>query len=253
MLGRIERLLESAVEGTTRGLFRVRLQPVELAKAATRAMDEQMVIGPDGPEVANAYRIRLHPDDFAQFASFRASLEAKITRYLDTYARDRGLRPVAAWQVDLGADESVPRRRVRVDAEMVDPDVPLPAAAEPMPGEPMLEGTLAMPATLAPYPAPPAAGPVVATITLEDGRELRLDRESITLGRALDNDVVIADSRVSRHHVQLVLDRGGLVARDLGSTNGTSVAGRRGTEHRLADGDALSLGGYIVRVRLGGR
>jgi hypothetical protein len=247
VLGRIERLLESAVEGTTRGLFRVRLQPVELAKAATRAMDEQVVIGPDGPEVANAYRIRLHPDDFARFASLRTSLEAKITRYLDTYARDRGLRPVAAWQVDLGADDSVPRRRVRVEAEMVDPDVPPPAA-----GEPMLEGTLAMPSARPPFPASPIDGPVVATITLEDGRELRLERDATTLGRALDNDVVIADSRVSRHHVQLVLDRHGVLARDLGSTNGTSVAGRKGAEHRLTDGDELSLGGYKVRVRVGG-
>ena len=178
MLGRIERLLEGAVEGTTRGLFRVRLQPVELAKAATRAMDEQMVIGPDGPEVANAYRIRLHPDDFAQFASFRASLEAKIMRYLDTYARDRGLRPVAAWQVDLGPDDSVPRRRVRVDAEMVDPDVPPPAA-----GEPMLEGTLAMPPAPPPYPAAPMPGPVQASITLEDGRGRRLGGAGPRWGR----------------------------------------------------------------------
>lgn len=248
MLGRIERLLETAVEGTTRGLFRVRLQPVELAKAATRAMDEQMVIGPDGPEVANAYRIRLHPEDFAQFASFRASLEAKITRYLDTYARDRGLRPVAAWHVVLAADDSVPRRRARVDAEMLDPDVPPGHAADARP-----DGTLAMPAVLPPRPASPADGPVEAGIRLEDGRELRLDRDATTLGRALDNDVVIADSRVSRHHVQLVLDRRGLVARDMGSTNGTSVAGRKGAEHRLADGDELSLGGYKVRVRLAER
>lgn len=248
MLGRIERLLENAVEGTTRGLFRVRLQPVELAKAATRAMDEQMVIGPDGPEVANAYHIRLHPEDFAQFASFRASLEAKITRYLDTYARDRGLRPVAAWQVGLAADDSVPRRRVRVDAEMLDPDVPPGTAADPLP-----DGTLAMPSVPPPRPARPADGSVEVRIGLEDGRELRLDRDATTLGRALDNDVVIADSRVSRHHVQLVLDRRGLLARDMGSTNGTSVAGRKGPEHRLADGDELSLGGYKVRVRLAER
>jgi hypothetical protein len=247
VLGRIERLLENAVEGTTRGLFRVRLQPVELAKAATRALDEHMVIGPDGPEVANAYRIRLHPDDFAPFASFRASLEAKITRYLDTYARDRGMRPVAAWQVEVAADAAVPRRRVRVDAEMLDPDVPPPAA------DLVLEGTLPMPSALAPQPASPINGPLDARITLEDGRELHLDRDAMTLGRALDNDVVIADSRVSRHHVQFVLDRGGLLARDMGSTNGTSVAGRKGSEHRLADGDEISLGGYRVRVHLAGR
>ncbi len=252
MLGRIERLLENAVEGTTRGLFRVRLQPVELAKAATRAMDNQVVIGPDGPEVANAYRIRLHPEDFAQFAPFRASLEAKIVRYLDTYARDRGLRPVAAWQVEVVADESGPRRRVRADAAMLDPDEPAADdGADALP-----DGTLAMPSALASRSAPVThAGDVGldARIRLEDGREFRLERDATTLGRALDNDIVIADSRVSRHHVELVVDRRGLVARDLGSTNGTRVAGRRGAEHRLADGDELSLGGYKVRVRVADR
>ena len=247
MLGRIERLLENAVEGTTRGLFRVRLQPVELAKAATHAMDANMVIGPDGPEVANAYRIRLHPEDFARFASFRTSLEAKIVQYLETYARDRGLQPVAPWQVELAADDAVPRRRVRVDAALLDPDLPEPA------GDVVPDGTVAMPSVLAPSPPRSATGRLDASIRLEDGRELRLERDATTLGRALDNDVVIADSRVSRHHVQLVLDRRGLVARDMGSTNGTSVAGRKGAEHHLADGDELSLGGYKVRIQLANR
>jgi len=242
VLGRIERLLEGAVEGTTRGLFRVRLQPVELAKAATHAMDEQMVIGPDGPEVANAYKIRLHPEEFARFGSYRASLEAKIRRYLDTYARDRGLRPVADWRIELLADESVPRRRVRVDAEMIDVEAPPENNAD---GVPIEDGTAVLPSVA------DRGGRMNGTITLEDGRQLALEGDLTTFGRALDNDVVIADGRVSRYHAQIVRDGRGLLARDLGSTNGTSVAGRKGAEHRLADGDRLSLGGYAIDVRLG--
>lgn len=282
MLGRIERLLEGAVEGTTRGLFRVRLEPVELAKAATRAMDGHQIIGPDGPEVANAYRIRLHPEDFAKFAPFRASLETKIVDYLDTYARDRALRPVAAWQVDIVADEGVPRRRVRVDADMIDPALPDSARPDPARPDPAFndvagwghdapdrrwdrhadrlgafpDGTVALPSSgAAPYPDEPY-GPdrqVAASVTLEDGRVVPLDRATVTIGRALDNDVVVSDSRVSRYHVRLEHDRGGLVARDVGSTNGTRVGTTKSTKHVLRDGDELSLGGYVVRVRLSGR
>jgi hypothetical protein len=249
VLGRIERLLEGAVEGTTRGLFRVRIQPVELAKAAARAMEEQQVIGPDGPEVANHYRIRLHPEDFAQFAPYRASLVAKIERYVDQYARDRALRPVAPWRIELVEDPGARKRRVAVDALMEDVDDP---AGGPGLSDLPLEGTVAMPSAAPPTAAPRGGGrgQIEASIVLEDGRLLPLDKDLTSVGRALDNDVVIADSRVSRYHVQLVRDARGLVLRDLGSTNGTSVAGRKVAELRLADGDRVSLGGYVVAVRL---
>jgi pSer/pThr/pTyr-binding forkhead associated (FHA) protein len=88
-------------------------------------------------------------------------------------------------------------------------------------------------------------------LILEDGRQLALPPGGVRIGRALDNDLVIADSRVSRYHAQVVPDGGGTLVRDLGSTNGTAVAGRVVAEDRLADGDTVSLGGYLITVRLG--
>ena len=88
-------------------------------------------------------------------------------------------------------------------------------------------------------------------LVLEDGRQLALPNGSLRIGRALDNDLVIADSRVSRYHAQIVRDPHGPLVRDLGSTNGTAVGGRVVGEDRLADGDRLSLGGYQIEVRVG--
>ena len=62
---------------------------------------------------------------------------------------------------------------------------------------------------------------------------------------------MIQDTRVSRYHAQIVRDGHGPLVRDLGSTNGTAVAGRVVAEDRLADGDTLSLGGYQIGVRIG--
>ena len=243
LLGRIERLLEDAVEGTSRRLFRAELQPVELAKAASRAMQEREVIGPDGPEVPNRYRIRMNPGDFARFAPYRHSLEGKIVAYLDRFAADRGLQPVADWQVELVSDQSVKTRAIAIDAEMTDPPgVAGGPGVTDGPAEPdrWLDGTVAVDRV---------AAPARATLVAADGREFRLSDRPTTIGRALDNDVVIADARVSRYHAQVRRGDGGYVVRDLGSTNGTTVAGRRVAEHRLAHGDEISLGGYLLSVR----
>ena len=62
------------------------------------------------------------------------------------------------------------------------------------------------------------------------------------IGRALDNDIVVGDGSVSRHHASIEYRNGGFVLRDLGSQNGTWVGGQRVTESPLGLGDALRLG-----------
>ena len=240
LIGRIERLLEDAVEGTSRRLFRAQLQPVELAKAASRAMQAQEVVGPDGPEVPNHYRILLNPADHDRFAPYRHTLEGKIVAYLERFAADRGLQPVADWRVELVSASSVKSRAIAVEAAMSDFGEELDRPQPP----PVPDGTVAVRRVAA------AAAPAV--LVAEDGRRFTLGEGTTTIGRALDNDVVIADVRVSRYHAEVSRVGPGYVVRDLGSTNGTVVAGRRGTEHPIRDGDQISLGGYTLSVHLDG-
>ena len=89
------------------------------------------------------------------------------------------------------------------------------------------------------------------TLLLEDGRQLAMSDGTLRIGRALDNDLVIADSRVSRYHAQIVRHGRESVVRDLGSTNGTAVQGRVVSEGRLDDGVLLSIGGFRIQVRVG--
>src|SRR6185437_5109214 len=96
MLARFERLMEQAVEGSLRRVFPTSLQPVQLAKAAARAMEQAQVIGVHGPQVPNSYRLRLAPADLERFATYRASLSQELAQYLVDYAHERGLRPIAA-------------------------------------------------------------------------------------------------------------------------------------------------------------
>lgn len=80
----------------------------------------------------------------------------------------------------------------------------------------------------------PAAGPTVLRLT---------PGETVTLGRAPTNQVVIRDERASRQHAEVVFADSGWIVRDLGSRNGTFLGGELlAGEHRLAAGDVLSIG-----------
>src|SRR5690349_10730531 len=104
MLARFERLMEQAVEGSLRRIFPTSLQPVQLAKAAARSMEEGRVVGLLGAEVPNAYTLRIAPADMARLGGYAQTLSRELAEYLNQYARERGLRPIAAPSVELVDD-----------------------------------------------------------------------------------------------------------------------------------------------------
>jgi hypothetical protein len=75
------------------------------------------------------------------------------------------------------------------------------------------------------------------------GQAFPLTKNEISIGRDISNDVVISDSEISRKHARLILQSGGYVLEDLGSTNGTFVNGQRLMgPHLLRPGELIMLG-----------
>jgi len=72
--------------------------------------------------------------------------------------------------------------------------------------------------------------------------------ERTTVGRTRDNELVLQDPAVSSHHCEFVAEKAGLVLRDLGSSNGTYVNGRRVQSGPVYDGDAVKIGQYQGRI-----
>lgn len=71
----------------------------------------------------------------------------------------------------------------------------------------------------------------------------------ITIGRSTENnDIVVNDEKVSRNHLQMVMDdNGNYSVVDLGSTNGTFVNGQRiSGEVRLQPGDEVKIGQTVL-------
>jgi Protein of unknown function (DUF3662)/FHA domain len=252
MLARFERIMEQTLEGGLRRVFPAHLQPVQLAKAVARAMEQSQVVGLRGPEVPNVYVLRLAPGDMQRFTDYRATLARELGRYLADYARDRGLHPVAPPRVDLNEDARVRAGTVRVDARFVDIEPERKAVLDEA-----LEGTRHV-RVGAISSAAPRAPTSSGQAWLEDlsGRRYPLDPGDgvVRLGRALDNDVVLPDLSVSRYHAQMRWQGGGWVISDLESTNGTFIADEKvgANPQPVLTTSVLRLGGQKLRFRIEG-
>ncbi|MEW6200185.1 MAG: FHA domain-containing protein [Planctomycetota bacterium] len=84
-------------------------------------------------------------------------------------------------------------------------------------------------------------------------REFPLPGEKTVLGRRQDCQLRIPTKDVSRQHCALLLDGDKLVAKDLGSSNGTFVNGKRIAEAELKPGDRLRLGPVTFVVQIDGQ
>ena len=83
-----------------------------------------------------------------------------------------------------------------------------------------------------------------------------LEREEVVLGRALEADVRINDTRISRQHalIKTVSDieseRTNYIITDLRSRNGTFLNGQKISEAVLQNGDKIGIGEHILRFEL---
>jgi type II secretory pathway predicted ATPase ExeA len=90
-------------------------------------------------------------------------------------------------------------------------------------------------------------GRVLIEVNGEVVSDIRLSKQSFTIGRHEDSDIRLANRSVSRHHAQLSMIGEKVFLMDLGSRNGTCVNGQRIRVSQLKDGDAIEVGSYKLR------
>jgi pSer/pThr/pTyr-binding forkhead associated (FHA) protein len=99
----------------------------------------------------------------------------------------------------------------------------------------------------APAPATPALPQAWLTIRVPQGQQVyRIEKPVINIGRQLQNDIIVEDKRVSRHHAQIKYQADGqFTIFDLSSTNGISINNQPGVrQHVLHNGDHFTIGSY---------
>jgi len=89
-------------------------------------------------------------------------------------------------------------------------------------------------------------------ITTKNGlgrRTVELRDKPLRIGRDRKNDIVLRDTRVSRHHCVIETINGRPLVRDLGSSRGIKVNNRRREESDLRPGDRVRIGPFMIVLR----
>jgi hypothetical protein len=211
-------------------------------------MESERLAASDRTLVPNRYTIHLNPDDVAGFGEFGSTLATELADSALVFARAHRYTLVDRPRVELVSDPAVERADIVVRARFADPVAGRssePAAGTTPPGEED-QATNTMVFTV-----PIPEGPRARLRLIQPGtseRVVELDGRPLTLGRATDNGLVLADGRVSRHHGRISVRRGTLVYTDLQSTNGSRVNGTPVDEVVLGVGDRIELGDTLLVI-----
>ena len=83
-----------------------------------------------------------------------------------------------------------------------------------------------------------------------EGLEVPLDRLRLVIGRGRQADLALSEATISRAHAVIAFGVEGFYVEDLGSTNGTTVNGRRIRRQRLESEDEIQMGKLRIGVSL---
>jgi hypothetical protein len=172
-------------------------------------MDDQRTVNVQGNVAApNDFTITLGPEDHEQFAEIEESLTRELSEAARAHAREEGYVFMGPVEVHLNLDPVLRTGSFGLSARFK-------------------EGV---------------GGTTGGSIVLPDGKRVRLGDGVLTIGRAAECEVRLADTSVSRRHAEVRAAGDGWTVVDLGSTNGTKVNGATVTDRKLKDGDTISVG-----------
>jgi hypothetical protein len=240
VLRTLESKLAGLVEGTFSRAFKSEVRPVEIARKLAREMDENRVQSLSRIYAPNEYAVWLSPDDRKQFEGYEDELKRELSGYLLEHARRERISLATRPQIEFRTDERLRLGEFGIQARLVRP----PERAEEQPSQGDHGHTMVY--TVSDRLAEPLREPDHRRGTAKlkvDGRAELLGSGGAVLGRSREADIVLDDANVSRKHAEIRPSGGSWTVRDMGSTNGVKVNGRRieGAQS-LKPGDVIELG-----------
>ncbi len=226
-LSRFEALAQRLVEGSFSRLFGGQLQALDLATHLARSMEDNQLNGL-APDV---YVIHLHPQAYTAVSRQNSQLTNDLSAYIEQLAQQSSLTLVSVPDIRFVTDVNLPRYAISVHAEH---------------GQTKVQSTQVHDRRAALDEISAAVQAVDAFLILDGRRHVAVDKPIVTLGRRVDNDVVLESPAVSRRHAQLRWRYGRFVLYDLSGRGRTAVNGETVTECVLQPGDIIDLSGTLI-------
>lgn len=108
LFDRVERKLESAVNGAFARAFRAEVQPVEIASAMRRAMDDRAaVVGKGRTVVPNLFVVDLSPTDYERLTSYAELLADELVASVAEHAEQQRYVPGGPFHIDFRSREDL--------------------------------------------------------------------------------------------------------------------------------------------------
>jgi hypothetical protein len=206
ILDSFERGLERAVNGAFARTFRSGIAPVEITAALRKEVDTHASpVARDRVLVPNRFVVRMSPDDHAAMLALGDGLMDELTQLLTAYATQQRYQMVSPPVITLEADPSITVGLLDVRSSSERTEVSW---------QPELE---------------------------IDGHRHPLQERTV-IGRGSEADITVDDAGISRRHLEIVWDGRRAEARDLGSTNGSTLNGARLTRAVLPNDSVLQIG-----------
>ena len=248
VLQRFERRLEGMVEGAFARAFKSELQPVEIASAVQREMDDRAAIVAQGRTlVPNDFVVELADTDNERLAVYAGSLGVELANLARDYAKEQGYSFVGPVRMRFQGVPELTTGTFRIRSGVIR-------------GSTVESGEIRQPVTDLPHahdgfahhPRLVMSGVGVSADGTSHGTDqgtYELATPVTLLGRGTDCDLRLVDPGVSRHHAELRVEDSDVVVVDLGSTNGTFVNGQPIRRACLTDGSRVTIGRTTLTFR----
>ena len=234
-LHRFEQRLEQMVTGAFARAFRSAVQPMEIAAALQREVDNSaQILSRDRRLAPNNFTIDLSGPDFDRLSTYGDTLSRELAAMLHEHAQEQHYMFAGPISMNFTRSDDLTTGRFRVRSE-ASAAVTGPAGAAPM------SDTMT------------SRAPLFLEI---NGTRHPLEPPGLTIGRGTNADLRIDDPGISRRHVEFRVGQGSgtpsVSVVDLGSTNGTTVNGQRVQHAALDNGSVVQIGSTRITVHVGG-
>jgi hypothetical protein len=216
---RFEKRLERFVNGAFSKAFKSQIQPVEISSAIKAKMDGTAgVVAKDRILAANAYVVRLSPTDFSRLKQLGDSLHGEIKRQVSSHIKKQRYQLSGDLSIAIEPAQSLGLGQIQISAE----------------------------GSKAPDLAQVSWNPALDVA----GKRYLLAKTKTTVGRDATADIQVNDNGLSRVHFAINWDGANATVEDLGSTNGTKVAGRKITSQAISPDTVIDAGRteFVFRV-----